>query len=118
MMTPVHVGDVAAAFVAALDDESTVGETFALGGPEALSWAEMLKRVAAAVGRRKWILPVPIGLMRMAATAFDRLPFFPVTRGQLTMLAQGNTAKTDALLRLIGRKPRRFSAETLAYLRG
>jgi len=117
-MTPVHVGDVAAAFVAALVDESTVGETFALGGPEALSWTEMLKRVAAAVGRRKWILPVPIGLMRMAATAFDRLPFFPVTRDQLTMLAQGNTAKTDALLRLIGREPRRFSAETLAYLRG
>lgn len=118
MMTPVHVGDVAAAFVAALDDESTIGETLALGGPEALSWTEMLKRVAAAVGRRKWIFPVPIGLMRMAATPFDRLSFFPVTREQLTMLAQGNAAKTDALLRLIGREPRRFSAETLAYLRG
>lgn len=117
-MSPVHAGDVAAAFVAALDDASTIGETVALGGPEALSWTEMLKRVAAAAGRRKWILPLPIGLMRLAALLFDRLPFFPVTRDQLTMLAQGNTAKPDALLRLIGREPRRFSAATLAYLRG
>jgi NADH dehydrogenase len=63
-------------------------------------------------------LPLPIGLMRIAALLFDRLPFFPVTRDQLAMLAQGNAAKPDALRRLIGREPRRFSAETLAYLRG
>lgn len=117
-MSPVHAGDVAAAFVAALDDASTIGEIVALGGPEALSWTEMLARVAAAAGRRKWILPVPIGLVRVAALLFDRLPSFPVTRDQLTMLAQGNTAKPDSLLRLIGREPRRFSAETLGYLRG
>lgn len=116
LMTPVHAADVAAAFVAALEDETTIGRTLELGGPESVSWSEMIRRVAAAVGRRKIVLPVPIGLMRLAATAFDRLPFFPVTRDQLAMLAQGNTARPDALEALIGRKARAFSPENLGYL--
>jgi NADH dehydrogenase len=41
LMSPVHVRDVADAFVNALADESTVGKCFVLGGPEVVSWPEM-----------------------------------------------------------------------------
>lgn len=117
LMSPAHVQDVAAAFVAALRNPATVGETYELGGPDVLSWTEMLRRVAAAAGKRKLILPMPIALMRIGATLFDWLPFFPVTRDQLTMLEQNNTCKPDQLAGLIGREPQTFSAEKLAYLR-
>ena len=116
LMSPVYIKDVADAFVAALDDANTIGRRFALGGPEVLSWAEMLRRIADAVGKRKLTLPMPIGLMKIGATLFDWLPFFPVTRDQLTMLAEGNTADPAELKTLIGREPARFSAENLAYL--
>jgi len=116
LMAPVHVRDVADAFVNALDDDAAVGKCYAIGGPETLSWTEMLRRIAAATGRRKLILPVPIGVMKLAAAALDWLPFFPVTRDQLTMLAAGNTAACDDLSRLIGRQPAAFTSETLAYL--
>ena len=116
LMSPVHIEDVADAFVAALDDPETHGKTIVLGGPEALSWTDMLGRVAAAVGRRKAILPVPIGLMRLGAAALDWLPFFPVTRDQLTMLEEGNTAPREDLESLISRPARTFSAENLDYL--
>ena len=116
-MSPVHVADVADAFVRALGDASTIGRTFVLGGPEDLTWAEMLRRVAAAAGKSKVILPMPIALMRIAATLFDRLPFFPVTRDQLTMLAEGNSAAADDLRELLGRKPRGFTPVELGYLR-
>jgi NADH dehydrogenase len=76
----------------------------------------MLARIAAAAGRRKLVLPMPIGIMRLAATLLDRLPFFPVTRDQLTMLAEGNTADPAALRSLIGREPRAFVADNLRYL--
>jgi NADH dehydrogenase len=115
-MSPVHVEDVAQAFCKALEDHSTIGKTFVLGGPETLSWTEMLQRIARRVGRDKWILPMPIGLMKVAAAALDWLPFFPVTRDQLTMLASGNTAEPKQLESLIGRKPRSFDAENLGYL--
>ena len=118
VMSPVHIEDVSSAFVAALEDDSTIGSTISLGGSESLTWPEMIRRIAAAAGKKKIILPMPIALMRVGATLLDWLPFFPVTRDQLTMLEEGNTADPAALERLIGRKPRAFTAETLAYLAG
>lgn len=117
VMSPVHIEDVASAFVAALGDEATIGRTISLGGPEVLTWREMICRMAAATGRRKIILPMPIRIMRVGATLFDWLPFFPVTRDQLTMLAEGNVASPAPLEELIGRKPKPFTVENLEYLR-
>jgi NADH dehydrogenase len=116
LMSPVHVEDVADAFISALGDPTTHGKTIVLGGPDQLSWTEMLRRVAAAAGRRKMILPMPIGFMKLGAAALDWLPFFPVTRDQLRMLEEGNTAPPDDLERLIGRPARAFSADSLGYL--
>lgn len=116
LMSPVHVRDVADAFVNALGDDSANGKCFVLGGPEVVSWPQMVQRIAAAAGRKKFILPMPIGLMKLGATLFDWLPFFPVTRDQLTMLADGNTAEPDELVELIGRKPAEFSPDNLDYL--
>ena len=118
LMSPVHVRDVADAFVNALTDDSTIGKCYVLGGPEVVSWPEMLQRIAAAVGKNKLILPMPIGFMKLGATLFDWLPFFPVTRDQLTMLADGNTAEPDDLAALIKREPAEFSPENLGYLAG
>ncbi|HEX6260425.1 MAG TPA: NAD(P)H-binding protein, partial [Woeseiaceae bacterium] len=67
-MTPVHVEDVASAFVRALDNEAAVGRTLELGGSEELSWPEIIRRIAAACGRRKLIVPVPVMPVRAAAT--------------------------------------------------
>lgn len=114
--SPVHVRDVAAAFVAALHDPATIGRCIALGGPESLSWKQMLERIAAATGRRKLFLPMPIALMRIAATVFDRFAWFPVTRDQLDMLAQGNSVDPAALAELIGQPPLAFSTDSLSYL--
>jgi len=116
LMSPVHVEDIARAFVSSLEDPSTVDETYNLGGPEILSWPEMIRRIAAATGRRKWIIPMPIGLMRLAATLFDSLPFFPVTRDQLTMLQEGNTAEPEIIESLTGIAPVAFTLEHLDYL--
>ena len=117
MMSPVSVGDVADAFVSSLVRGETVGQCFEIGGPEALSWVDMLQRVAEAVGKRKWILPMPILLMKLAATFLDWIPAFPATRDQLTMLAEGNTAGSEALEALIGRPAKPFVAGNLTYLK-
>ena len=116
MMSPVYVRDVADAFVISLADDSTIGQSYDLGGPENLSWGEMLRRIAAAVGKRKLILPMPIAFMKLGATLFDWLPFFPATRDQLTMLAEGNTASPETVEKLIGRSAVPFDAKHLGYL--
>ncbi len=115
-MSPVFCQDVADAFVAALGDDTTIGKTIELAGPEFLTWRDILERIAAAVGRSKIILPMPLALMRVGATLFDWLPIFPVTRDQLTMLAEGNTGSAAALESLIDRNAQPLDAESLAYL--
>ncbi|MBT8107852.1 MAG: NAD(P)H-binding protein [Gammaproteobacteria bacterium] len=115
-MSPVHIEDVADAFVAALHDDATSGEVIELAGPEVLSWRDMVERIAGAAGRSKLILPMPLWVMRTGATLFDWLPFYPVTRDQLTMLSEGNTAPVDALEGLIDRPARAFDETNLAYL--
>jgi NADH dehydrogenase len=117
-MSPVFIEDVADAFVAALADDGTIGKTIELAGPEVLSWNDIVKRIAAAAGRKKLVLPMPIRVMRFGATLFDWLPFYPVTRDQLTMLEEGNTAPSAALQDLIGRDPQAMTPEALSYLRG
>jgi len=115
-MSPVHIEDVADAFVAALNDADTIGKTIELAGPEILPWKEMVRRIAASAGKSKIILPVPIWLMRIGATLFDWLPFYPVTRDQLTMLEEGNTASSEPLETMIGRPAAPFTPASLSYL--
>ena len=116
VLSPVHVADVADAFVNALSNDTSIGKTYILGGPEVLTWAEMIRRIATAVSRDKWILPMPIGVMKFGATLFDWLPFFPATRDQLTMLAEGNDADPAVIEALIGMPPLAFEPKNLAYL--
>lgn len=116
-MSPVHIDDVAAA-VCAVIETSPGAKPLPLAGPDVLSWSEMIQCIAAAVGKRKLIVPMPIAAMKLAATLLDRIPAFPVTRDQLTMLAENNTADPVVLSHLIGRPAKAFVPENLDYLKG
>jgi NADH dehydrogenase len=116
-MSPVYIDDVVDAFVTALENPDTIGKTYPLGGPEVLGWEEMVRRVAAAAGRDKWFVTMPLGLMKIGATFFDWLPFFPATRDQLTMLEEGNTADPGIVESLTGRSATPFDTDHLTYLR-
>ncbi len=114
-MSPVHVTDVAAAFVKALQDPATIGQTVHLGGPETLTWREILTRLAAARGRKKLMLPAPALGVMAAAALLDRFESFPITRDQIRMLLEGNACPPDDLVKL-GIEPKRFAGEALQYL--
>jgi NADH dehydrogenase len=116
-MSPIHVEDVAECFVRALAEPATVGQTYPLCGPEAVEWPDIIRRIAAACGRRKLIVPAPVPLLKLIAGLFDRFEFFPVTRDQLTMLVEGNTGDSRAVFELLGIEPKTFTDDNLAYLR-
>jgi len=116
LMSPAYAGDVATAVSNCLEKIATIGNTYTLGGPDTLSWQEMIRRIAAAVGRKKWIAPMPIGLMKLAATLLDWLPIFPVTRDQLIMLEENNVADPGQLEQLAGRPLTAFDVDNLSYL--
>lgn len=57
---PIAVDDVIRYLTGCLHDERTCGETFDIGGPEILSYREMMERFAAIENRRLLIIPVPV----------------------------------------------------------
>lgn len=116
-LSPVHVSNVAKAFVNALDERATSAKTYCLGGPKTLTWKTIIETIARACGKRKFTVPVPALQVRFAATVFERFDFFPVTRDQLTMLLEGNTCDASELFSLLGIEPVPFDQASLAYLR-
>jgi NADH dehydrogenase len=108
---PVSVKDVADAFVAAVDDPSTVGQTFEMGGPDILTYEQMLDIIAAKLGKSKRKVHMPVGLMRTVVSLSSPLPKAlrpPVTSEQLKMLALDNSTGNSATEKLIGRPPLRL----------
>jgi uncharacterized protein YbjT (DUF2867 family) len=65
---PIAIDDVVAYLVGVLDAEATVGNTYQIGGPEVLTYREMIERTAElATGRRPLIVPVPVLTPRLSS---------------------------------------------------
>lgn len=115
-LSPVHVADVAQAFGAALQQPDTIGRILPLGGPDTLTWREILITIAAAAGKRgKLMLPAPVALLGVTTALLERFPAFPITREKLRMLMEGNTCSTESFAAL-GITPRAFDADSLRYV--
>ena len=115
-MTPIHVKNVAQFFVKSIDKESSNKKIYKLGGATSYSWKEILKIISDACGKKKWSLPVPIGAIKLIAFFFDRFSWFPVTRDQLTMLAQGNACESSKYFAQYDIDEISFDVKNLDYL--
>jgi NADH dehydrogenase len=89
-LQPIWVEDVAQYVAASVDLPAAANRTFELGGPEQVTWNELYERIAKVLGKRRLRVNVPLGLVRAGATVIERLPRAPVTRDQLTMLADAD----------------------------
>lgn len=70
---PVYVGDVADAFVDALDDKTTFGQRYDLCGPKVYTLKELVEYTAAAAGLKRWIIGLPDGISRLIAFSSEYL---------------------------------------------
>ena len=102
-LQPIWVEDVAAYFAGSIDLPAAANRTFELCGPDAVTWNELYRRIAKALGKRRSRVNIPIGLVRPAAAVAELLPRPPITRDQLTMLEAGdNVCDTGPALQAFG----------------
>ena len=96
---PILIDDVGAYFAASVDKPGAAGQTFELGGPDVVDWDELWRRIRAALGiRRRPMMHLPTGLMKIPATLTERLPGnIPLTRDLLTMLETGDNVVSNDL---------------------
>ena len=115
-MSPIHIKDVASIFVKALDMEKTIGKIYELGGSESYNWIELIDIISESSRKKKWKIPAPVIPIKLAASIFERFPFFPITKDQLTMLLEGNTCDSTIAFKDFEVDPISFSIENLEYL--
>ena len=97
---PVYVGDVADAFVHALDDAATFDQTYELYGPQTLTLADIVRYTARHLGLYRIVLPLPDALARIQAAIFDFVPGKPFSTDNYLSLKIDSVGGIDGLHRL------------------
>ncbi len=96
---PVFVGDVAEAIAAVALGAGTPGAVYELGGPEVLSFRELLERTLRYADRRRGFISLPFWLAKLQALLTWPLPnaMRPLTVDQVRLLQSDNTVSAEAL---------------------
>ena len=64
---PIALDDIARYLAGVCGDERTVGEGYDAGGPEVMTYRQMIERIAALRGRRPLIVEVPVLTPRLSS---------------------------------------------------
>lgn len=92
---PVYVGDVAQAIRAAAARPDSAGVTYELGGPEMLSFREILQYIVKETGRHRRLVTVPGWAAAIQAAVLQHLPGRLLTPDQLRMLRHDTVVGKD-----------------------
>ncbi len=115
---PISVMDVARVTALTLDDDTTIGHAYDLGGPRYWTYKEITREVMRGMGAKRAIVPMPVPLIRLVAGTSEtlRIPF-PVATDQLRQLRLDNiTDSLDGVERAFGFRPTDMGGQ-LGYLR-
>jgi uncharacterized protein YbjT (DUF2867 family) len=110
LFQPIAVEDAARCLVAALDSEALTGQTIEAGGPEMLTYDEIVDLIAETLGAKIKKLHAPMAAMTAVAALLEAMtPRPPVTPGQLKMLRGDSTtdlASVETHFGFVPRSPR------------
>ena len=115
-LQPVPVWTVAQAFALALELPHTENKIYDVGGPEPLTFNEIIDTIAQVLNRKIAKIHQPLWCMRVAASMCGRFRWFPLTPGQLRMLLEGNTCDPAAFYQDFGLEPVSFPEGLVEYL--
>lgn len=116
-MQPVFVKDLVKVMVMSIKDPGHINRTYEIGGPEKLTFDEIIDTICRILGRKRLKCHIPIFLMRPGATIGEfLLSRPPITRDQLLMLEEDNTTEEKALEFVFGITPTRFEEGMRGYL--
>ena len=118
---PVYVGDVAEAVAQCVDGKVGAGRVYELGGPEILTFREMMEEMLKVIERKRRFLKIPFGLAASMADMMRFLPGAPITPDQVRQLQIDNVVSGEAqaegrTLDAFAIKPRSIDAVLPTYL--
>jgi uncharacterized protein YbjT (DUF2867 family) len=112
---PIHVGDVAEAFLRALNDRTSRGQAYELCGPDVMTLRQIVQMTAQVAALPCHIIPLPDFLARLQALVMDFLPGKPFSTDNYKSLLLDNVCRENGCARL-GITPTSMAAIIPTYL--
>ena len=118
---PVFVGDVAEAVAQSVDGKAQPGTIYELGGPEVLTFRQMMEEMLRVIQRKRGFVSIPTSVASSMASVMRFLPGAPLTPDQVLQLETDNVvseaAKADGrTLQAFVAKPRTLDTVLPTYL--
>lgn len=108
-LQPIHVEDVAQCVALSLSGNIRGNRTVEIGGPDQLSYNEIIRTVARSMGRRRLLMNVPLWKFRFPIAIMELLtPRPPINTAMLQLITLRNVADPDSVEREFGFTPRRI----------
>ena len=115
---PMAVDEVARCVAAAVGREDLMGRIIEIGGPDHLSYNDIVGIIAHTYQVRRLKLHVPVPMMRLVVRLMEALlPRPPATTQQLRMLPIPNVAEINTVEEVFGFEPRPL-AGNIEYIKG
>lgn len=92
---PISVRDVIKYLVGVMEEDLTSGKEFDIGGPDILSYEEMLETQAEIVGKKIWFIPFPFHVRGLYAYSVSLMTPVP---GEITRLLMGSVMNEVVIL--------------------
>ena len=93
---PVFVGDVAEAIARLVGRGQCDGKTYEFGGPEELSFKQLMQFTLETIGRKRLLVPVPWGVAKLQGMILGMLPKPLLTADQVELLKTANVVSEQA----------------------
>jgi NADH dehydrogenase len=115
---PVFAGDVAEAVVRILANDNTKKKTFELGGPDVLTFKEILEFIRNVTENKCLLLPLPFSVAKVMGAVMQLLPNPMLTVDQVRLLRFDNMVRADCknTFEKLGITPRNIQEIVPGYL--
>jgi NADH dehydrogenase len=116
LLQPLWVEDLVTCLTWALDDDETRNQTYEIGGPEYISFMDVVTMVMSATGIQRRVLPTRPPYLRGITVLLESIfPGLPVSVYWLDYLATNRTCALDTVPRVFNLMPARLP-QSMGYL--
>ena len=111
LQQPVHVDDAAHGLVEALERDVAIGHEYDFGGPQPLTFRQLVQEAARAVGRAPRLVPIPLRPVYILARGYERVSRTPRLRAeQVARLVEDKAVDIVPASRDLAYQPRSFAS--------
>jgi len=114
---PVYVKDVAKAVYVVMNNNKYLGQTYSLGGPEVISFKEIIDFILLKIRKKRIYVPLSFPLIKLMAILFSISPSSPITFDQVRLLEKDNIVpEKEKGFKELGIKPESMFLSAEEYL--